>query len=27
VLAWFVMGFAFYAGLFAVSGSLVSRTE
>ncbi|MGZ8582501.1 MAG: ABC transporter permease [Actinomycetota bacterium] len=27
VLAWFVMGFAFYAGLFAVSGSLVSRME
>ena len=27
VLVWFVMGFAFYAGLFAVSGSLVSRTE
>lgn len=27
VLAWFVMGFSFYAGLFAVSGSLVSRTE
>jgi ABC-2 type transport system permease protein len=27
VLAWFVMGFGFYAGLFAVSGSLVSRTE
>jgi ABC-2 type transport system permease protein len=27
VLAWFVMGFAFYAGLFAVSGALVSRVE
>lgn len=27
VLVWFVMGFAFYAGLFAVSGSLVSRME
>ena len=27
MLAWFVMGFAFYAGLFAVSGSLVSRME
>jgi ABC-2 type transport system permease protein len=27
VLAWFVLGFAFYAGLFAVSGSLVSRME
>ena len=27
VLVWFVLGFAFYAGLFAVSGSLVSRTE
>jgi ABC-2 type transport system permease protein len=27
VLTWFVMGFAFYAGLFAVSGSLVSRME
>ena len=27
VLAWFVMGFAFYAGLFAVSGALVSRME
>jgi ABC-2 type transport system permease protein len=27
VLAWFVMGFTFYAGLFAVSGSLVSRME
>lgn len=27
VLAWFLMGFAFYAGLFAVSGSLVSRME
>lgn len=27
VLAWFVMGFAFYAGMFAVSGSLVSRME
>ena len=27
VLAWFIMGFAFYAGLFAVSGSLVSRME
>ncbi len=27
VLAWFVMGFAFYSGLFAVAGSLVSRVE
>ena len=27
VLAWFVLGFAFYAGLFAVSGALVSRME
>ena len=27
VLAWFTMGFAFFAGLFAVSGSLVARTE
>jgi ABC-2 type transport system permease protein len=27
VLVWFVMGFAFYAGLFAVSGSLISRME
>jgi ABC-2 type transport system permease protein len=27
VLVWFVMGFAFYAGLFAVSGALVSRME
>jgi ABC-2 type transport system permease protein len=27
VLTWFIMGFAFYAGLFAVSGSLVSRME
>ncbi len=27
VLVWFVLGFAFYAGLFAVSGSLVSRME
>jgi ABC-2 type transport system permease protein len=27
VLIWFVLGFAFYAGLFAVSGSLVSRSE
>lgn len=27
VLIWFVLGFAFYAGLFAVSGSLVSRME
>lgn len=26
-LAWFVLGFAFYAGLFAVSGALVSRME
>lgn len=27
VLVWFVLGFAFYSGLFAVSGSLVSRSE
>lgn len=27
VLVWFMLGFAFYAGLFAVSGSLVSRSE
>ena len=27
VLGWFVLGFAFYAGLFAVSGALVSRME
>jgi ABC-2 type transport system permease protein len=27
VLAWFVLGFAFYASLFAVAGSLVSRME
>lgn len=27
VLAWFTMGFAFFAGLFAVSASLVARTE
>jgi ABC-2 type transport system permease protein len=27
VIGWFVLGFAFYAGLFAVAGSLVSRME
>jgi ABC-2 type transport system permease protein len=27
VLAWFVLGFAFYASLFAAAGSLVSRME
>jgi ABC-2 type transport system permease protein len=27
VLVWFVLGFAFYASLFAVAGSLVSRME
>ena len=27
VLVWFVLGFAFYAGLFAASGSLVARSE
>jgi ABC-2 type transport system permease protein len=27
VLAWFVLGFFFYAGLFAVAGSIVSRQE
>ena len=27
VLGWFVLGFAFYASLFAVAGSLVSRME
>ena len=26
-IGWFVLGFAFYAGLFAVAGSLVSRME
>ncbi|MGZ8565970.1 MAG: ABC transporter permease [Actinomycetota bacterium] len=27
VIGWFVLGFAFYAGVFAVAGSLVSRME
>jgi ABC-2 type transport system permease protein len=27
VLVWFVLGFAFYSGLFAVAGALVSRME
>jgi ABC-2 type transport system permease protein len=27
VIGWFVLGFAFYAGLFAVAGALVSRME
>ena len=27
VLGWFVLGFAFYSGMFAVSGALVSRME
>lgn len=27
VLVWFVLGFAFYSGLFAVSGALVTRME
>jgi ABC-2 type transport system permease protein len=27
VLLWFVLGFAFYAGLFAVAGAIVSRQE
>ena len=27
VMVWFVLGFAFYSGLFAVSGALVSRME
>ena len=26
-IGWFLLGFAFYAGLFAVAGSLVSRME
>jgi len=27
VLVWFVLGFFFYAGLFAVAGSIVTRQE